>query len=96
MFHINDQITLISMAELRKEAPEIARDLKDKTVIVTKRGKPVAVLEDYETYQEKEKLVEEFEDIILGHMAKERAKNSKPGDFIPIEMVAKKLGIKLQ
>lgn len=84
------------MAELRKEAPEIAKDLKDKTVIVTKRGKPVAVLEDYETYQEKEKLVEEFEDIILGHIAKERANNSKPEDFIPIEVVAKKLGIKLK
>lgn len=95
MFHINDQITLISMAELRKEAPEIAKDLKNKTVIVTKRGKPVAVLEDYQTYQDKEKLVEEFEDIILGHIAKERAKNSKPGDFMSEEEVLKKLGIKL-
>lgn len=84
------------MAELRKEAPEIAKDLKNKTVIVTKRGKPIAVLEDYQSYQEKEKLMEEFEDIILGHMAKERSKNSKPEDFIPIEVVAKKLGIKLE
>ncbi len=84
------------MAELRKEAPEIAKDLKYRTVIVTKRGKPVAVLEDYQTYQEKEKLVEEFEDIILGNIAKERAKNSKPEDFIPMEVVAKKLGIKLE
>lgn len=95
MFNINDQITLISMAELRKEAPEIAKNLKDKTVIVTKRGKPVAVLEDYETYQQKEKLVEEFEDIILGHIAKERAKNSKPEDFISEKEFLKKLGIKL-
>ncbi len=35
-------------------------------------------------------------DIFLGHIAKERAKNSKPEDFIPIEVVAKKLGIKLK
>lgn len=84
------------MAELRKEAPEIAKDLKYRTVIVTKRGKPVAVLEDYQTYQEKEKLVEEFEDIILGNIAKERAKNAKPEDFIPMEVVAKRLGIKLE
>lgn len=95
MFHINDKITLISMAELRKEAPEIAKDLKDRTVIVTKRGKPVAVLEDYESYQQKEKLVDEFEDIILGHIAKERAKNSKPEDFLSEEEVFKRLGIKL-
>ncbi len=44
----------------------------------------------------KEKSSEEFEDIILGHLAKERAKNSKPDDFIPIKVVAKKLGVKLK
>lgn len=95
MFHINDQITLITMAELRKDSAKIAKDLKDRTVILTKRGQPVAVLEDFQTYKEKEKLVEEFEDIILGHIAKEREKNSKPSDYISEEIVLKRLGIKL-
>lgn len=93
MFHINDQIILLSMSELRKEVPKISKDLKMKTVILTNRGKPIAVLEDYAAYQEKEKLMEELEDIVLGHIAKERAKNAKSEDFVPIEIVAKRLGI---
>lgn len=40
--------------------------------------------------------MEELEDIVLGHIAKERAKNTKLKDFVPIEIVAKKLGINLE
>ena len=40
--------------------------------------------------------MQKLEDIVLGYIAKERAKNAKPEDFVPIEVVAKKLGIKLK
>ena len=84
---------LIGSTELRTEIPKLTKDLKMQTVIVTKRGKPVAVLEDYSKYQEKEDLLETFEDLILGYLAKERHEKNKKSEYIPAALVRKKLGI---
>ena len=94
MIHINDEIKVIGTTELRTEIPKLTRDLKMKTVIITKRGKPVAVLEKYQKYREKEDILDELEDLVLGHLAMERMKNSKPSDFIPLEKVKKMLNMK--
>lgn len=94
MIHVTDDKTLLGIAELRKEIPGLAKNLKVKTVIVMNRGKPVGVLEDYEQHEEKERIIEEFEDLVLGHIAMERYKNSKPEDYIPHEKMLKKLGLK--
>ncbi|MBU0668101.1 hypothetical protein KJ835_03180 [Patescibacteria group bacterium] len=91
MINVNDEIKLVGTTELRNQIPMLAKDLKNKTVIVMKRGKPVAVLEDYAKYTEKEKILEAFEDLVLGHIAKERHEKSKKSDYIPIEEVMKKL-----
>ena len=95
MIHVTDEKTLLGIAELRKEIPQLTKDLKIKTVIVMRRGKPVGVLQDYEEYEEKEKLIEEFEDLVLGHLAMERLKNSKPSDYLSEKEVLKRLKIKL-
>lgn len=95
MIKITDEKTLVGIAELRKEASNLTRDLKITTVIVMRRGKPVGVLEDYEGYQAKESMIDEFEDLVLGHLAKERAVKAKKGDYIPLEKAAKRLNISL-
>lgn len=95
MIPISDDTIIIGTAELRKEIPQLTKDLKIKTVIVTKKGKPIAVLEDFDEYQEKNRLLETFEDIVLGYLAKERYEKSKKSDYISGEEMAKRLGIDL-
>ncbi|MEK7524232.1 MAG: hypothetical protein AAB588_04360 [Patescibacteria group bacterium] len=95
MIPISDETVIIGTAELRKEIPQLTKNLKTKTVIVTKKGKPVAVLEDFDEYQEKNRLFETFEDIVLGYLAKERHEKSKKGDYISGKEMAKRLGIDL-
>ena len=91
MIHTTDDTTLIGIAELRTEMPKIAKNLKIKTVIVMKRGKPVGVLQDYALYEEKENLIEIFEDMVLGRLAKEREASAKEKDYISHEKVVKKI-----
>lgn len=91
MIKINDEISLVGLSELRTEMPKLAKNLDVKTIIVTKRGKPVAVLEDFEKYEEKKEFIEAFEDIVLGYLAKEREESSKESDYLSEEEAAKKL-----
>lgn len=95
MININDDIMLIGTTELRTEIPKLAKNLKIKTVIITKRGKPVAVLEDYSKYKEKEGVLDDLEDMFLGHLAMERWNKSKKSDYVPLESLLKKYKIKL-
>lgn len=95
MISVTDNTLLIGTAELRKEIPHLTKELKLKTIIVTKKGKPVAVLEDFDEYKEKNRVIETFEDIVLGYLAKERDEKSTEKDFISEKDVAKKLGVTL-
>lgn len=92
--HVTRETALIGTTELRKEMPNFAQ-LKIKTVVVMKRGKPVAVLEDFEQFEEKERLLDEFEDIVLGFLAKERDEKSKKNEYISEGVLAKSLGVRL-
>lgn len=95
MLHITDQIKLIGATELRTEIPQLTKDVFTQTVIVTKRGKPIVVLQNYSSYQEKENLLDTFEDLILGYLAKERFDRSSAKDYVDGAVVAKKLGVHL-
>ena len=95
MISVNADTLVVGAAELRKQMPYLAKEIKTKTVIVTKKGKPIAVLEDFDEYTQKNRLIETFEDLVLGHMAKDRWKNSNKSDYIAHEDMMKKLGISL-
>ncbi len=95
MIQVSDDVILIGTAELRKNVPQLTKNLSHKTVIVTKRGKPIGVLEDFSEHEEKKKLLDTFEDLVLGYLAKERDQKSKKGDYITEEEMSKKLGITL-
>jgi len=90
MINITDNISMVGASELRTQMPKLTKDIKLKTIIVTKKGKPVAVLEDFDIYEEKKKVIDLFEDIVLGYLARERDQNSKDSDFITEEEVLKK------
>lgn len=93
MININDDVAVMGASEMRNEIPNITKNLKSKKIIITKRGKPIAVLQEFQEYEEKEKLIDEFEDFILGKLAKERKESSKETDYISQEEMIKKLGI---
>lgn len=94
MININSDTILMSASELRTEVPKLAGELKVKTIIITKRGKPVAVLEDFNNFKAKNDLIEQMEDLVLGMTAREREKTAKTSDYFSQDVVLKKLGIK--
>ena len=95
MIHVTDNTILVGTAELRKDIPKLTKEAKLKTVIITKKGKPVAVLEDFNEYKEKERAIEVFEDVVLGYLAKERDEKTKSKDYISEKEMAKKFGVEL-
>lgn len=95
MLPITEDTLLVGSTELRTEMPKLAKALKDrKKAIITQRGNPLGVLQDYETYQEKEAMLEAFEDLVLGYIAKERDENSTEKDYIDEEVFLKEIGLK--
>lgn len=87
--NIDDNTIIIGATELRGEMPKISKEIKTKKVIVVKRGEPFAVLSDFKAYQEKEEIMDTFEDVVLGYMAKERDEKSSKDDFIDSSEVEK-------
>ena len=84
-----DDATIVGTSELRILGSKALKGLSEKKVILTQRGKPLGVIQDYEQFKQQEQMIEEFEDFILGHLAMERMK--KGGKMIPLEEIEKKL-----
>ncbi len=93
MLNINEETLLVGSTELRSSMPRISKEMKTKKIIIIKRGKPFAILTDFEEYERKEELLETFEDLVLGHLAKERDEKSSEKDFVSAEEVEKKFGL---
>lgn len=93
MLNIDQDTVMVGATELRSKMPMISKDIKTKKVVVVKRGQPFAVLTDFNEYQRKEEMIDVFEDIVLGYLAKERNDKSKDADFVSAEEVKKKYGL---
>ncbi|NIA02198.1 MAG: hypothetical protein GWP15_02335 [Nitrospirae bacterium] len=90
MLNIDENTVVVGTTELRSNMPKISKDIKTKKIIVVKRGKPFAVLTAFKEYEEKENIIDTFEDIVLGYLAKERDGKSTDKDFIDADEVEKK------
>ncbi|MFA6305613.1 MAG: hypothetical protein WC651_02695 [Candidatus Gracilibacteria bacterium] len=93
MININENTIMVQTSELRTGIPGITKEIKEKKVILTKRGKPIAIIQDFQTFNEREKLLEEYEDVIFGFLAKSRAKTTSRKKYISHEEMIKKLGL---
>ena len=93
MFTIEEKTTIVGVAELRKAITDILERVKSNKVILTRRNKPVGVIVDYEEYKKIEEIIDNFEDYILGHLAKERAQR-KVKKLVTLEEAEKKLGLR--
>jgi prevent-host-death family protein len=93
MLQINDDTVMVGATEFRSEMPKLIKTLHLKKVIIMNRGEPVAVIQNYQDFKRDEDWMEEFEDLVLGSIAKERDENSKDSDFYSHEEVLKELGL---
>ncbi|MBI4836426.1 MAG: type II toxin-antitoxin system Phd/YefM family antitoxin [Candidatus Abawacabacteria bacterium] len=83
--YTTDGAVIVGTSELRSEGGKVFKALEGKRVIVTQKGKPIGVMESFESYEQKEKKLEVLEDIILAILAKERLK--KKGKKISAEQM---------
>ncbi|EKD47688.1 MAG: hypothetical protein ACD_65C00334G0003 [uncultured bacterium] len=91
MINVAEDTILIGATELRTEVPMLMK--MKKKVIVMKRGKPIGVLQNFDDYEAQEKILDAFEDIVLGYLAKERFENATNEDYVDIDVMRRKLGI---
>lgn len=60
MFKSNKSTVIIGVTEARAKLPELLKDLGSKKIILMRRGFPLAVLQDYKDFVEKEELLGHF------------------------------------
>ena len=94
MYHFNQPATLVGVSELRTQLDKVLKLAKDSKVFLGKRQKPVAVIMPIEEYTQMEKLLDHIEDTVLGYIAQEREKHSDIKDYIPLEEMEKRIGLK--
>ncbi len=93
MITVDEKTTIVGVAELRDQTAEVLKQLKKYKVILTRRNKPVGVIIDYDEYEKISRIEDEFEDLVLGLMAKERSKR-KGRKTISLEEAEKKAGLR--
>ncbi len=92
MITVDEKTTIVGVAELRDQVAEVLEQLKKHKVILTRRNKPVGVLLDYNEYERIRRIEEEFEDLVLGLMARERS-TRKGRKTITLEGAEEKVGL---
>jgi PHD/YefM family antitoxin component YafN of YafNO toxin-antitoxin module len=85
MMTVKENTTIAAISELRNQTEAILHSLRDNRVILERHKKPIAVMLDFKRFEAMEKMIDFAEDYILGSIALQRDKNSKPADFIDIE-----------
>lgn len=93
MITVDEKTTIVGVAELRDEIVKVLKQLKKHKVILTRRNKPVGVLLDYNEYEKISRIEEEFEDLVLGLIARERSQR-KGRRTITLEDAEKKVGLR--
>lgn len=94
MQHIEENTTLVGTAELRTKMKEVLKAMKVSKVILEMRNKALAVLVPIEKYRKIEALLEEIEDRTLGYIARGREKGAREKDYLSLDQVEKKLGLR--
>ena len=82
---MSDEYKIMGATDLRAEMPKLIKDLKTKKILVMKRGRPVAVIESYQDFMEKESFFDKLEEQELVKVVKERMKNHRDGKGIALE-----------
>jgi hypothetical protein len=85
MMTVKENTTIAAISELRSQTEAILHSLKQNRVVLERHKRPVAVMLDYRRFEALEAMIDFAEDYILGSIALQRDKSSKPSDFVDIE-----------
>lgn len=91
MITVKEDTTLVGISELRTNFAKVLEAIGKYKVLLERRNKPLAIIVPVEKYNRMEELIELFEDISLGFLAKERDGKSKSSDYFELEEVEKKI-----
>ena len=94
MRRVKGDTTLVGISELRTQAYEILKVAQREPVIVEKRHKPMAVLVPIEQYDRTEEALYALEDYILGLLAKEREQRSRRKDYLTLDELERRVGLR--
>lgn len=93
MITIQDHLHMIPLSEFRADMSVLAEIKQEDTVILTKKGKPIAVLLNFEEYQRQQKILEEFYDKEAGTLAKKRDLTTKKEEYLSEKELYDTLGL---
>lgn len=93
MLRIPEETTLVPVTELRRQVPRVLREITRNKVLLTCRNKPVGVVIDYAQYERWERMMEELEDFLLGHLALRRAAR-RAKRLVPLEEAERRMGLR--
>lgn len=94
MRRVRGDTTLVGISELRTQVDEILKVAQKEPVIVEKRHKPMAVLVPIGQYERTEETLEALEDYILGLLAQERERRSHRKDYLTLEELERRVGLR--
>ena len=94
MRRIREDTTLVGISELRTQADAILKVAQREPVIVEKRHKPMAVLIPITEYHRTQETLDRFEDCVLGLLAKEREQRFPRKDYLTLEVLERKIGLR--
>ena len=84
-------MTTMSITEARNKLTSLHSEKIRETITVTKRGKPVLALMDYEMYESLVETLAILADPELSKALRKSIKEAKEGKLIPLEEVEKQL-----
>ena len=94
MRRVEEDTTLVGISEFRTQADEILKVAQHEPVIVEKHHKPMAVLVPITDYNRTRETLDRLEDCLMGLLAKEREQRSKRKDFLTLEELEKRVGLR--
>lgn len=94
MLKTRDKTGVVNIAELKVKFDTLPKMMKGSHIVLWKRRKPIAVLMPFEHYTAMKELLEFAEDTLLGGLAHDREKRSTKKDYLPMETVKRKIGLK--
>jgi len=93
MIIVNEDTTLVGVAELRTDTSKVLKEMKKHSVVLTRRNRPVGVLLDYGEYERMRNTIEEYEDMLLETIA--RGRSEREGKkVVSLEEAEKRLGLR--
>lgn len=94
MYLFDQPSILIGVSEIREKLDKLLKMAKNFKIMLGKRQEPVAVLVPIDQYQKMAELLDRVEDAVLGYQAKERLGQGKISEYISLDVVEKKVGLK--